>query len=657
MKFSLARTLAIVAVAPVLALAVTAQSAPIQSVPAQSVPAPPAPQNPKPGSQVIFSRSTDANGQTTTEAGPAAPQPRILVATKPSVQDADRRAVTFTALNLDVHLHPADHQIAVRALLTVRNDGKTPLARIPLQISSALNWDQIRVEGRDVSFPVATLNSDADHTGQLHEAAVPLATPLAPGASLHLDVAYSGVILASAKRLLALGTPRNLAFGSDWDQITVPFTGLRGFGNVVWYPVSSVPAILGDGARLFDEIGSQKLRLQGARFTLHLAVEFPHGEPPTVALVNGQSVSLEVKDGPGPDPTLEGIATAQSTTTVGFQVPSLFVAIRTAHAGTHCTAWTQPADEVAVQDWVTEAAAVSPFLESWLGQHSRSNLTLLDLPDPDDTPYESGSLLVVSLQDQPAAQLDGIFVHALTHAWLQPSPAWLDEGVAYFMSTLWVEQHQGRNKALEMLEADRTALALAEPVSPGESAGQPLASAILPIYYRTKAAYVFWMLRDLASDANLSAALQALAKAPPSPAGPSLEDLLRKAGVTRDLSWFFADWVHADKGLPDLSIVSVFPSAAQAGAYLVAVNMANTGYAAAEVPLTVRTATTSLTQRVLIPARGTLVRRLLVLGKPTQVQLNDGTVPESEASVHVTHLKDAPPSSNSSSSQSADPEP
>ena len=53
--------------------------------------------------------------------------------------------------------------------------------RIPLQISSSLNWERIRIAGRDVSFPVATVNSDSDHTGQLHEAVLLAAEPLAPG--------------------------------------------------------------------------------------------------------------------------------------------------------------------------------------------------------------------------------------------------------------------------------------------------------------------------------------------------------------------------------------------------------------------------------------------------------------------------------------------
>lgn len=601
----------------------------------------PQPPSPTPTGQVIFSRSTDENGQTVTKVGSSAGQPAIQIATEPSAGDADRQAVTFTALDLDVHLIPAAHQIAVRALATVRNDGKTPLGRIPLQISSSLNWEQIRVAGRTVAFPVATLNSDADHTGQLHEAAVPLAEPLAPGASLQLDVAYSGSIVASAQRLVTIGAPEAQALHSDWDQISLPFTGLRGFGNVVWYPVSSVPVILGDGARLFDEIGRHKLRLTGTRFSLRLTVEFPHGQPPAVAVINGRTADLAVKDAHGLDSEVAGIATARvDSSTLGFEAPSLFVAQRKAHAAANLTAWTTSDNEVAVQAWTDAATAVTPFLQGWLGQQPHAKFTLLDLPDPDDAPYETGALLATGLNEGPKDRLQAVLVHALTHAYTRPVPAWLNEGLATFIESLWVEKHHGRDQALGMLEANRAALALAEPASPGESAGQPLASAIAPVYYRTKAAYVLWMLRDLTSDEALGAALRACNAAADQQATPScpLQNLLKQAGVTRDLSWFFADWVDADKGLPDLSIDSVFPNAAQGGTYLVAVNLANAGYAAAEIPVTVRTAKSSVTERVLVPGHGSLVHRLVVMGEPTQIEINDGTVPETQASVHVKDL-------------------
>jgi hypothetical protein len=684
MKFFLGRFVAIaMAITGMAALPLAAQTAPA------APPAPPQQLQPHQG-QVIFSRSTDESESTPPQVAPKAQSSAPEV---PLLQDAEHLAVTFTAFDLDVHLRPAEQHLAVRAQLTIRNDGKTPLTRIPLQLSSSLNWERIRIDGpegqkpvgpkKDAVFQVATLNSDTDHTGQLHEAVVPLAQPLAPGESLRVDAAYSGVIAPSAQRLLAIGAPQDAALRTEWDQISLPFTGLRGFGNVVWYPAASVPVLLGDGARLFDEIGEHKLRLTGAQFRLRLTVEFPHGQAPTVTLINGRTAPLTITEsGATLDQNQEvnSVATADSgDSTLGFEAPSLFVAIRTPHPGTNLTAWTLAEDDLSQQFWTTAATAVTPFLQGWLGQQPRSQLTLLDLPDPEDAPFETGSLLAVPLRE-PAPQtnlktnpasLNGILVHAFTHAWLQsptaqqPPPAWLNEGVATFMGTLWVEKQRGREVALGALEADRAALALAEPESPGQSAGQPLAQAISPVYYRTKAAYVLWMLRGLAGDHALSAALRAYNPVAHNPdtnknsgnpaARGAFEKLLEATAGSPDLAWFFADWVDADKGLPNLSIDGVFPEPASSDNWLVAVHLGNAGYAAAEIPVTVRSAMASVTQRVRIPARAKTVQRFLIQGKPTEVQANDGTVPEIQASVHITRLNSLDGSS-SSSSQSSTPQ-
>ena len=627
----------------------------------QTTPAVPPPTS-APG-QVIFSRSIDDNGQTTSTAGPAAKVGGQPV-TSPVATDAEREALTFTSFDMDVHLRPAAQRIAVRALLTVRNDGHSPLAHIPLQISSSLDWETIRLAGRDVAFTVATLNSDVDHTGQLHEAAVALASPLAPGATLELDVTYSGTIPQSAQRLTTIGTPNDAALHTDWDSIGVDFTGLRGFGNVVWYPASSVPVILGDGARVFDEIGEHKLRIADAHFRLTLTDEFPHGQAPTVALINGHRVPLTLTEPSAAGAEVAGIASASlDSPYLGFEAPSLFLAIRTAHRATNTTLYTISEDDSAVEGWASAAGFVTPFLQGWLGQAPRSQLTILDLPDPEDAPFETGALLVTAVREGTPDELDGVFAHSLTHAWMCTStsspPAWLSEGVAHFMGTLWVENQQGRKKALESLESGRTALALAEPASPGESSGQPLAQAISPVYYRTKATYVFWMLRDLVGDAALSGALRAYSPTEdaarglgPAASPDYFEKLIKQAGAPgngssslgwtpgprRDLSWFFSDWVDADKGLPDISIDNVFPSHTEGDNWLVAVDISNSGYAAAEIPVTVSNPQTSVTQRVIVPARGKVTQRILIQGEPTKVQANDGTVPETEASVHVRTL-------------------
>lgn len=593
--------------------------------------------------KVVFFRSVDADGHVTTVAGPAAELPQGQNAAAPIATDADRHAVRFTAYDMDVHLDSAQRHISVRALLTVRNDGAAPLSRIPLQISSSLAWDRIRVEGQDVRFPVATLNSDADHTGQLHEAAVPLAAPLATGNTTRIDVTYSGRIGPEAKRLISIGAPGQAAFHSDWDGIGTDFTGLRGFGNVVWYPVSSVPALLGDGARLFDEIGRQKLRLTGAHFSLRLTDEFPQGKAPTIAVIDGHSVPLTVTDSASAD--LPGVALASlSASTLGFQAPSLFLAVRNRHAvSANMNLWTLPEDDSAAYSWKAADEEVTPFLKTWLGDTPHTAVTVLDLPDAEDAPFEDGALLATGIKPASAAEIDHILAHVLSHAYTDSPQAWLSEGMADFMGTLWIERQNGRAKAIDALESSRQALAVVEPASPGISDGEPLPQAFTPVYYRTKAAYVLWMLRDLLGEKSLAGALRAFDAAQNAPGAaaspsPSLESFIQQAAGNRDIGWLFAQWVNADDGLPDLSIDHVYPSAAAGGNWLVAVDLSNSGYAAAEVPLTVSSGITAITRRVLIPAKGKIVQRILIQGEPTQVQLNDGSVPEVQASMHVTTL-------------------
>jgi hypothetical protein len=595
----------------------------------------------KPAGKVLFERSLDGRGSTVSTTGAQA-EVGAKILDAPVADDAERIATAVTALDLDVRLNSEAQQIAVRGVMTVRNAGKAPLKRIPLQISSSLNWERVRVGGRDASFSVATLNSDSDHTGQLHEAAVALEQPLATGASTELDVLYSGKIEATARRLISVGTPEDSAAHSEWDVIGTDFTGLRGFGNVVWYPVASVPVIIGDGARLFDEIGRQKMRAEGSAFRLRLTVEFPHGQAPTVAAVNGHALKLDVADAKGLDADVPGVATADTgDTKLSFESPSLFVTTETAHPGTHLTVYTGPEGDAAAKSWLAAAKSVSPMLERWLGTQSRTELTVIDLPDAEDAPWETGPLLAIPVRDGAPEQMEPVLAHALTHAWMAPSPYWLNEGAANFMGTLWDDQQHHREHALATLESGRGALTLAEPASPGEAQGQPLASAMSPVYYRTKAAWVLWMLRDIVGDEALSAALRSSNTAAGNGAGDSgkaFEDGLKAAVPRRDFKWLFADWIDADHGLPDLSVDKVFPNAVQGGNWLVSVTISNAGYAAAEVPVTVRSATNKTTERVLVPARGTVTPRLLVQGKPTEAQVNDGTVPETEATVHVMHL-------------------
>jgi aminopeptidase N len=165
---------------------------------------------------------------------------------------------------------------------------------------------------------------------------------------------------------------------------------------------------------------------------------------------------------------------------------------------------------------------------------------------------------------------------------------------------------------------------------------------VSPIYYRTKAAYVLWMLRSVAGDKPLQAALQAYN--PAQDTSPAyFEDLLEKASG-QDLHWFFQNWVDQDPGLPDLAIGGVYPSPEGQQQVLVAVDIINNGFAEADVPLTVKSADASLTDWVRVPAHGRITHRVTLHENPIEVDLNDGSVPEVQDSIHQKLINEAPPS-------------
>lgn len=575
--------------------------------------------------KVLFSRSTDDARQ----ANPA-PEKQQPIAAK--VTDAQRAAVTFTQYDLDVHLMLKQQGIAAQARVAVRNDGDQPLSILPLQLSSTLHFETITASGHKLNFGQQLINSDADHTGQLREAVIELPQPLAPKAELTLDIGYSGEIAPSAKRLEQIGTPADIGQQSDWDEISEDFTGLRGFGDVVWYPVASEPQLLGDGAKLFSEIGRQKLRQQDASITVQVTAEYT-GTAPNAAVINGQYVPVPAPQ-VTPTASFPGVVTfSLPEQRLGFGTPDLLLARRTAHDSSGLRVLTTEDDEPNAQGYQIAATIVQPLIEQWMGSKVKTQLTIFDLPGRDDAPYEHGAVMVTGLRAIDPQRIANALSHGMAHAYFQSPREWLDEGVANFLGTLWIEKTKGRDAAFEYLEASRGALALGEPSSPGEGTGQPLTAASDVIYYRSKATYVLWMLRDLAGDSALSKTLRSYDAAQDT--SPEYFEHLLEQASGKDLKWFFDDWVYHDKGLPDLSIAGIYPSKSSlADQYLVAVDLQNDGYAPVEVPLTVRSQNTTQTDRVQIPARTKVSHRMLVPGKPTEVIVNNGVVPEIQASVH-----------------------
>jgi hypothetical protein len=227
--------------------------------------------------------------------------------------------------------------------------------------------------------------------------------------------------------------------------------------------------------------------------------------------------------------------------------------------------------------------------------------------------------------------------HMLGHAYFDSPRVWMNEGVAQFMTLLWIEQRAGVSTALGQMDSHRAALAIAETSDPGVNPGQSLIEAWSDIYYRDKATDVLWMMRNIVGDEALGKALQAYV--PEEDHEPSYFQTLLQKASNKNLEWFFDDWVYRDTGLPDLHILSAYwrpilNKNSSGKNYLVSVDVQNDSFCAAEVPVTVSSAFSSQTRELLIPAHTRSALRMLLDSKPAQVVVNDGSVPEVESSHH-----------------------
>jgi hypothetical protein len=697
----------------------------------------PAPAQPTtPHGEVLF----QSHGQPpTTPDNTTAPALQHAEPTGPALTDAQRSSLFFTAYDLDARLTPETSRLAMRARLTLRNIGSQPLTRIALQISSTLLWESAALiaPNATIQLPLTQhpIETDADHTGKVSEAVLDLPSPLAPGATLTLDTVYSGTISPDATRLERIGASSGQALSTDWDAIGAgPVSSsrssdssspgptpsafdaaLRGFGNVLWYPVAAPQLFLGDGAKLFQAIGQQRFTEQSASIHLRIAVEYK-GDPPLAVYFCGrrQPLVAHADDPTAPLASRSGIATADfPAAPLGFRQPSLFVidvpesliaplpqAIFSSSPAPSTTADTSPTSGgalmLAVETTGTavlprlaaSAERIAPLLQRWFGPRPLTPLTVLDHPGD---PFEDGPLLVAPIDALASTTSTEALAHSLTHAWVQTGQPWFDEGLAQFISLLWTEQEQGRPAAILQLNNLIQPLNLAEPAfnppanpsAPDPSApepssglpsgpqdaasepiGQPLVSASNELYYRRKAAAVWWMLRDITGDKPLQQALTGWRTQSSQSHGAfshdnatiqaiAFEKLLEKTSG-KDLGWFFSDWVLRDRGLPDLSIVDVVPRLLPAGnghdsGWLVAVTVHNDGAPAVEVPLTVLSGALSITTRIHIPGFSNVTDRVLIEAAPTQVILNDGSTPEIRAATHTRDVavqKDQPFSNN-----------
>jgi len=542
----------------------------------------------------------------------------------------NREAFTFTKYDLDVRVEPEQQRLAVRGTVTLRNDSGTPQKNAVLQISSSLTWRSVRAGDQLLQFVSQPYVSDIDHTGQLSEAIASLPKEVPPGGIVELNIAYEGVIVLDATRLTRIGVPKETAIHSDWDQIGPTFSAVRGVGNVIWYPVATEVGNLSEGNSLFEVVGRWKQREKDASLKATIRIFHNDGETPPILLCNGEEFVM-----------YDSISRAQeavadcSYSHLGWISPTFVFGSYEYMEHASVQLFFRPEHKSSAEGFAQAAEKVTPFVSEWFGP-PKEKVVIAELSDPGAAPFEAGRLLLTPLSDTDPKLLQIAMVHELTHAAFASARPWIYEGLAHFAQAMYRERQDGRQAALDFLGLHRTAIADAEQLttpSKEPSADEALTTTAVEEFYRSKAAYVWWMLRDMLGDEALKHALAAYRASNDTDPG-YMQKLLQQASG-RDLQSFFDDWVYHDRGLPDFRVSAFFPRETEGAAYVSTVTIENLGGAGAEVPVTVRYDGGEVTHRLEVHGKGKATIRFETAGAPTEVIVNDGTIPESDMSNNV----------------------
>jgi hypothetical protein len=552
----------------------------------------------------------------------------VLCASVVNAFSLDLEAFTFTSYDLNVRVESKQQRLGVRGKITLRNDSAIPQKTAVLQISSSLDWRSIKAGDKPLPFVAQPYTSDIDHTGALSEAIVTLPEAVAPKGTVELEIAYEGVIVLDATRLTRLGTPEDAAHASDWDQISTTFTGVRGAGNVAWYPIATEAVDLSEPTSLFDVVGRLKARESGSK--MHLRIEETgEGEPPQI-LVSGEMCGVTSYEQMG---LQHSVITDCQPMPLGPIVPMLVIASYATVERPDGTVRYLHGHDAAATAYADAAEQAAPFVVEWFGA-LRKKAQTIDLADPSASPVENGAFLLTPLTSVDPKLAGLIATHQLTHAAISSPRPWISEGLAHFAQALYVEQQKGRQAALDYMALHRSAFSAAEkekqtatPRSEDE-VDHSLINTYDEELYRSKAMCVWWMLREMLGDDALKRAIKSYR--PEEDKDPSYMQKLIQAQTQKDLEWFFDDWVYRDRGLPDFKVESAFPRKTMTDEYLMTVTVADVGRAGAEVPVTVKFAGGEITKRLEVRGNSKAVIRVEISKPPEEIVVNDGSVPESD---------------------------
>ncbi|HXJ90990.1 MAG TPA: hypothetical protein VMS18_29550 [Candidatus Binatia bacterium] len=546
----------------------------------------------------------------------------------------DREAFSITNYDLNLQIEPEQHRLGARGKITLRNETGTPQKIAVLQISSSLDWRSIKAGDRAVQFVRQPYTSDIDHTGSLSEAIITLPQEVAPHATIDLDIAYEGVILLDATRLTRIGTPEEIARNSDWDRIDEDFTGLRGVGYVAWYPIMTDVANLSEADSLFEVLASWKSRQKDSKIHLKVAMQFA-GDPEQI-LFGGVKCEPTAIERMG----IPGMVTAEcNPQTLHLDGSSLLIARYSTTEKPPFQLHFLPNHDAAAARFADVAEKTASLLQDWFGP-PREQAKIVDLPDPDAPPFESGALLLTPLSASNSNSAGLAAAHQLTHAAFLSFRPWIEEGLAHFAQALYLEQQKGRQAALDYLAAHRSAMTTIEAQTTLEQeSNRALAGTSNDQLSRSKAMCVWWMLRDMIGDAALRKAIASYK--PEQDNDPTYMPHLIAAQTTRDLSWFFDDWLYHDRGLPDFKVESAYTASTPTKSSLLTLTLDNLGTAGAEVPVMIKFAGGEITKRVELHAKNKVTFRVETPQTPQEIKLNDGSVPESDVSNNTYTIEPA----------------
>jgi hypothetical protein len=551
----------------------------------------------------------------------------------------EREAFTIAKYDLQITLEPAQQRLGARGKITLRNDSAQPQRIVALQISSSLNWRSIRVDGKPVQFVSQPYISDIDHTGALSEAIVTLPVEIRPRDSVELEIGYEGVIPLDTTRLTRIGVPEEVAKHSSWDQISPSFTAVRGAGYVAWYPITTESADFSEGNSLFEVGDRWKAREAGSEFRVSFRFPQTSSEAAPILLCDGHGgVSAEFGRS-------QAVTSDCAWSPLGTVTPTFAMAEYAIGSKAPLKVFNLPGHESGAATYSNALDPAMKFVSRWVGAPS-APVAIADLADPNSAPFESGTLLLVSLAAEDS-KLAGInLVHELVHSALPSSRPWVYEGLAHFAEAMYRQEQGGRQAALDLLGLHRAAFLDSEKevsaalqrsvaqksgeqkVVAQKSVGEPLSATFDETYYRSKAAYVWWMLRDMVGDDALKQAIRKYRGEDDK--DPKYVEQLIEATAKRDLGWFFDDWVYQDRGLPDFHVQSVHPWQTEKGVLFITITLENLGNAGAEVPFTIFFEGGEITKRIEVGAKAAATTRVELPRTASEIVVNDGSVPESD---------------------------